>query len=659
MLRVAFVWIGVSVLAAATAGKADEEAVRVFEQIQDSVVELRDVMGGGTGIILNQEGLVLTNAHVVASPLQMQCTASVEINSRRRDVSFENVEVLGVHPKKDLAVVKFDPGPHSAKLKPARISTRKSPPGQRIYAIGNPASGSDDVQLSKTITEGLLSGVDRVIEGVSYYQISAPVNPGNSGGPLVDSSGIVLGLVTLKFTDVENVGFAIPLNDIDLSEFVPMESRAVDKEKADAMIAFSNQMVHKYAILQQQGQADAPVAEFLKALATQGFLEALLNDPTNPTTYRALGVMMAEHGQNDAADALFKHALEMMPWGNDSQHYRQYGNHLAQTDRAKEAKIVWLEGVAKFPVEGALMWEDLAIYYRNEGDYTESGQCAANALYLFVSHKARIRGNVVKAIYDLCLSKLPSPQSQQALRNYANAVPQELQKLAQRAEQDRKRNTLAIRQDFKRFLSEQDIRLSKRKPRKTTVALNNRMLPPQVDPEARPSQQVEGLDLLAGVDVTRHAIKGLWLNDGGKLASTVSPCARILIPAELPQEYELAMDVTRLDGAGELAVGFVREGTQSVFLIDAGGTRSGLCGLASGVHSGPVLPRDETVHVLIYVRREGLAIEANGQQIFLQKTDDDFPPTPAAWQVRDPFQLFLGSNDSSFRVDVLRMRQSR
>ncbi len=92
------------------------------------------------------------------------------------------------------------------------------------------------------------------------------------------------------------------------------------------------------------------------------------------------------------------------------------------------------------------------------------------------------------------------------------------------------------------------------------------------------------------------------------LASSASPHARIQIPAELPQEYELA-------------IGFVREGTQSVFLIDAGGSRSGLSGRSANIHSGEVLPKENTVRIVFFVRRAGLAVEAIKQQIFFQKTD--------------------------------------
>ena len=150
---------------------ADEQAVNVFDRVEGSVVELRNALGSGTGIVLNREGLILTNAHVIASQLHFRCLASLEQNGVRKTYVYQKVQVLGVHSQKDLAVVKIDPAEHPVVLPPVRISAVKARPGQQVFAIGNP--GGKGVSLTKTITAGLVSGVDRAIEGVMYYQISA------------------------------------------------------------------------------------------------------------------------------------------------------------------------------------------------------------------------------------------------------------------------------------------------------------------------------------------------------------------------------------------------------------------------------------------------------------------------------------------------------
>src|SRR5205814_6457462 len=137
------------------------------------------IEGGGTGIILSSDGLILTNAHVLASPFPM----TVDVDSGDgKPISFKKNRVAGFHPTLDLALLKVEVTKGS-QLIPLQIAKKNPLPGQRVYAIGNPAAGK--VVLSKTITSGMLSGVNREMEGALYHQFSAAINPGNSGGPLV------------------------------------------------------------------------------------------------------------------------------------------------------------------------------------------------------------------------------------------------------------------------------------------------------------------------------------------------------------------------------------------------------------------------------------------------------------------------------------------
>ena len=119
----------------------------------------------------------------------------------RREVRFRKVEVVGFHPKLDLALVRVDLKAEKLTLKPADVSKAKAVPGQRVYVIGNPGVGA--TVLTKSITSGMVSAADREVAGEPgrYYQVDAAINPGNSGGPLCDRDGRVLGLITFKFTD--------------------------------------------------------------------------------------------------------------------------------------------------------------------------------------------------------------------------------------------------------------------------------------------------------------------------------------------------------------------------------------------------------------------------------------------------------------------------
>ena len=220
---------------AAASARGQEEAVNVYQTLHPSVVGLQNLEGNGTGIILDQSGLILTNAHVIASPLPYKCKVDILRGEKTETVVFRQVKILKVHPKLDLALVQIDASEHQGELRPAKILTQKAIPGQRVYAIGNPGAGGQ--VLTKTITQGIVSGVDRELDDVKYYQVDAAINPGNSGGPLCDKTGAVLGVVTLKSTDVENVGFAIPLYNLNKDEFVPPKNRKGDPTKAAQLLA--------------------------------------------------------------------------------------------------------------------------------------------------------------------------------------------------------------------------------------------------------------------------------------------------------------------------------------------------------------------------------------------------------------------------------------
>lgn len=162
--------------------------------------------GQGSGFILNKNGLIMTNAHVLLK------------NSQRVEVKLSNkhtykAKVLTVDKNHDLALLKIDNAPN---LTPAVLASSSGlVVGQRVYAIGNPFG------LQGTMTRGIISAI-RSIRGPEQnpiedaIQTDAAVNPGNSGGPLLNSRGEVIGITTLIASNgadqSSGVGFAIPIN---------------------------------------------------------------------------------------------------------------------------------------------------------------------------------------------------------------------------------------------------------------------------------------------------------------------------------------------------------------------------------------------------------------------------------------------------------------
>ncbi len=164
-------------------------------------------VGGGTGFIVSADGLILTNKHVVSDP---KAEYTVYLNDGRK----LRAKVLALHPTDDLALLKIDA--HNLPVLPLGDSD-KIKLGQFVVAIGN-ALG----EFQNTISFGVVSGLRRSItasdqsgnverlEGL--IQTDAAINYGNSGGPLINLQGEVIGVNTAIAGGAENIGFAIPIN---------------------------------------------------------------------------------------------------------------------------------------------------------------------------------------------------------------------------------------------------------------------------------------------------------------------------------------------------------------------------------------------------------------------------------------------------------------
>lgn len=178
----------------------------LFREARPAVVLVSHDGGNGTGFILGRNGLLLTNYHVVEGGDEL----SVKFKDPDGNERSLPALVLAFDSLRDVALLRVDPG--DLKLTPLILADSDAVmTGDRIVAIGNPSFGSQI--LTHTATEGIISGKDRILGGCAFFQISAAVNPGNSGGPLLNEYGHVVGMVTLK-AQLENVGFAVPSGDL-------------------------------------------------------------------------------------------------------------------------------------------------------------------------------------------------------------------------------------------------------------------------------------------------------------------------------------------------------------------------------------------------------------------------------------------------------------
>lgn len=172
-------------------------------------VSTEEELGLGTGIIVSENGYILSNSHVTGDKYS-SCYVTLE------DKNTYKGEVVWADSDLDLSIMKINVN----GLKYANLGdSEKIRIGEISYAIGNPIG----YEFRRTVTSGIISALNRTIKidenDTSVYmsnliQTDATINPGNSGGPLINSNGEVIGVNTVKITSAEGIGFAIPINVI-------------------------------------------------------------------------------------------------------------------------------------------------------------------------------------------------------------------------------------------------------------------------------------------------------------------------------------------------------------------------------------------------------------------------------------------------------------
>ena len=225
-------------LSTKTEENVDNNSPKTIEKVVKSVVgisklkqggetifleDFEEKLGLGSGIILTENGYILTNQHVVGNKYG-NCYVTLENGNSY------NASVIWADSNIDLAIIKIIANDLDyIKLGDSdNISL-----AEEVYAIGNPIG----IEFQRTVTKGIVSGINRTIklnedENESYMedliQTDATINEGNSGGPLINANGELIGINTVKITDAEGIGFAVPINIIK-----PILEKVIETGKFD------------------------------------------------------------------------------------------------------------------------------------------------------------------------------------------------------------------------------------------------------------------------------------------------------------------------------------------------------------------------------------------------------------------------------------------
>jgi len=195
----------------ALAQPCTESLATLFERVSPTVVSIQATKINkakpqrrfetvvGSGVLIERDGQVLTNAHVVDGAASLSVTLDSGTKTPAR--------VLGMDTVTDLALLRLEA---TSPLPAARLGDSSVlHVGDEVVAIGNPMG------LEQTMTRGIVSGLNRILPGLAeqpMIQTDAPINPGNSGGPLVDRCGAVVGINTFISEEANSIGFALPIN---------------------------------------------------------------------------------------------------------------------------------------------------------------------------------------------------------------------------------------------------------------------------------------------------------------------------------------------------------------------------------------------------------------------------------------------------------------
>ncbi len=180
----------------------------LFEIVADTVVSVKTKDGSGSGVVINKNGIAVTNRHVVDT----NSKALIGLKNGDKFIG----KVIRSYSDIDLAFIKFDLTKSSLLTSSLIFSgkdfnpccQRKLKVGEPVYAIGHPMG------LDYTLTQGIVSSIERKIDSTKFIQIDVSINPGNSGGALYTAYGELAGINTMGYVNSEHLNFAIPIDEV-------------------------------------------------------------------------------------------------------------------------------------------------------------------------------------------------------------------------------------------------------------------------------------------------------------------------------------------------------------------------------------------------------------------------------------------------------------
>ncbi len=332
------------------------DADKIYKENGPSVVVIVAIdregrsVSQGSGFVVRADGAIVTNYHVISRATEIK----IKINGKILDIE----GVLYVDLDNDLALLKIG----GTDYPTVRVGDAEALlVGEKVYVIGSPQG------LENTISEGILSGIRDAGSKRKILQMTAPISPGSSGGPVFNERGEVVGIATFLIEANQNLNFALPINLI-----TPGLSK---KELVSPRNACQVDFAQTSACYYYQGLAYGTLGEYGRA--AEAFNHALTIDPKKIEIYVNLGVSYANLGRYQEAVNMLTEALKSQP--DDPGILNALAAVYGQMGKYQEA-VATFEKSAAIKADNPAAYYGLATTYGKMDRYSEAVKAAKKAI---------------------------------------------------------------------------------------------------------------------------------------------------------------------------------------------------------------------------------------------------------------------------------------
>jgi len=349
-------WAAVVLLMLSSVCLADAD--KIYRESGPSVVVIVAIdregrfMSQGSGFVVREDGAVVTNYHVISRATDIK----VKIGPKILDIE----GVLYVDLDNDLAILKVEgKGFPTVRLGDANGLLV----GEKLYVIGSPQG------LENTISEGILSGIREISPQRRILQMTAPISPGSSGGPVFNGKGEVVGVATFLIEENQNLNFALPINLITPG--------LAKKDLVSPRDACRVDFAETSACYYHQGLAYGTLGQYDRA--AEAFTRALTIDPKKIEIYVALSAIYANLGRYQEALDMLNEALKGQP--EEASLLNALAATYGQMGKYREA-LAAFEKSAALRADNPVAYYGLATTYAKMNRYKEAVKAGKQAVEL-------------------------------------------------------------------------------------------------------------------------------------------------------------------------------------------------------------------------------------------------------------------------------------